>query len=622
MGEVPMYDLVKDDESGDMSKPPRVSLAEMSRVSGKMLQHGDSQHLKAGAAPTLDDLTQSLHFSPGDGRIWLNGQRMQLLHITSLGSLRRELIESIGPERTRGLLTRVGYSAGARDAQLLRERWPDAEPGSLFAAGPRMHSLEGAVKVEPLHFEFDFERGTYHGEFLWHHSSEAEVHSADFGIGTEPACWMQTGYAIGYTSAMIGRLTIYREVECTSMGHKHCRLIGKPADEWDNVEEDLRFLNAESFVSTTAYGGPGQHQQAAVLPGDDGRSYGEKEMVGVSSAFNAACHMLKRVAPTAATVLFTGESGVGKELFAYMLHQIGARKEQPFVAVNCAAIPETLIESELFGVERGAFTGASQSRPGRFERASGGTLFLDEIGTLSLVAQGKLLRALQEGEIERVGGVRSVKVDVRLVAATNVDLREEIRQGRFREDLFFRLNVFPIHLPPLRDRRDDIPLLMGYFMRHYGQKHQRRVTGFTARAVDALLNYHFPGNIRELQNLVERGVIFADEDGPIDLPHLFTSGEESQTSYFSLAQTGRLTSHGATAPAPQPSGALLDVLPDMLRRQASAQEQDWSLDHLESTLILAAVKRADGNLSAAARMLGLTRPQLSYRMKKLQQGEP
>ncbi len=608
-----MYDLMKDKESDDMTKSPRVSLAEVSQATGKML--GNSAHLNAGAAPTLDDLTQSLLFSPGDGRIWLNGQRMQLVHMSSLGALRRELLESIGPERTRGLLTRVGYASGARDAQLLRERWPDADAATLIAAGPRVHSLEGAVKVETLHFDFDVERGTYHGEFLWHHSGEDEIHTADFGIGTEPACWMQTGYAIGYTSAMIGRLTIYRELECKSMGHKHCRLVGKPADEWDNVEEDLRYLNAEAFVSTTAYGGLATQPRAALLPGDDGRAFGDKEMVGVSSAFNAACHMLRRVAPTAATVLFTGESGVGKELFAYMLHQIGARKEQSFVAVNCAAIPETLIESELFGVERGAFTGASQSRPGRFERASGGTLFLDEIGTLSLVAQGKLLRALQEGEIERVGGVRSVKVDVRLVAATNVDLREEIRQGRFREDLFFRLNVFPIHLPPLRDRRDDIPLLMGYFMRHYGQKHQRRVTGFTARAVDALLNYHFPGNIRELQNLVERGVIFANEDGPIDLPHLFTSGEEADASYFSLAQTGRLTSHGAAD-----KGELLDVLPTLLQEAAgSGKGGDWSLDHLESTLILAAVKRADGNLSAAARMLGLTRPQLSYRMKKLQE---
>ena len=610
-----MYDLVKHDEGDDMSKVPRVSLAEVSQATGKMLA-GDSTRLNVGAAPTLDDLTQSLLFAPGDGRIWLNGQRMQLMHTSSIGALRRELIESIGTERTRGLLTRVGYASGARDAKLLRERWPEADAATLFAAGPRVHALEGAVKVQTLHFDFDVERGSYHGEFLWHHSSEDEMHTADFGIGTEPACWMQIGYAIGYTSAMIGRLTIYRELECKSMGHKHCRLIGKPADEWDNVEEDLRYLNAEAFVSTTAFGAPASQRPVADLPGDDGRAYADKEMVGVSSAFNAACHMLRRVAPTAATVLFTGESGVGKELFAYMLHQIGKRKEQPFVAVNCAAIPETLIESELFGVERGAFTGANVSRPGRFERASGGTLFLDEIGTLSLVAQGKLLRALQEGEIERVGGVRSVKVDVRLVAATNVDLREEIRQGRFREDLFFRLNVFPIHLPPLRDRRDDIPLLMGYFMRHYGQKHQRRVTGFTARAVDALLNYHFPGNIRELQNLVERGVIFANEDGPIDLPHLFTSGEEAGASYFSLAQTGRLTSHGAAPEAAK--GELLDVLPSLLK-DAAGGGKAWSLDELESTLILAAVKRAEGNLSAAARMLGLTRPQLSYRMKKLQE---
>jgi transcriptional regulator with GAF, ATPase, and Fis domain len=326
--------------------------------------------------------------------------------------------------------------------------------------------------------------------------------------------------------------------------------------------------------------------------------------------------MLRRVAPTQATVLYTGESGVGKELFAYMLHHISTRKDKPFIAVNCAAIPETLIESELFGVERGAFTGATQSRPGRFERASGGTLFLDEIGTLTLVAQGKLLRALQEGEIERVGGIRSTKVDVRVVAATNVNLREEIRLGRFREDLFFRLNVFPIHLPPLRDRRDDIPLLMGYFMRHYGQKHKRRVTGFTARAVDALLSYDFPGNIRELQNLVERGVIFANEDGPIDLPHLFTSGEESHASYFSLAQTGRLTSGDADALAAPvaPRRELLDLLPQLMNEEKSG---NWSLDNLENTLLLAAVKKADGNLSAAARLLGLTRPQLSYRMKKL-----
>ena len=623
----------------------RISLSEMASTTGKMLgRTGKESSLSgagAGAAPTLDDLAKSLHFSPGDGRIWLNGQRMQLMHTSSIGDLRRELMTSLGIEKTRGLLSRVGYSAGMRDAKLLRERWPDAAPAALFSAGPRMHSLEGAVKVEPVHFEFDVDKGTYHGEFLWHHSGEDEGQIAHFGIGTEPACWMQTGYAIGYTSALVGRLIIYREIECLSMGHQHCRLIGKPAHEWDDVAEDLHYLNAEEFVSTAAYGtgagtgtgtgaGTGNTQHTinkpasistpkntpVIFPANASSAANNKEMVGVSSSFNAACHMLKRVAPTEATVIFTGESGVGKELFAYMLHQISPRKERPFIAINCAAIPETLIESELFGVERGAYTGAVQSRPGRFERASGGTLFLDEIATLSLVAQGKLLRVLQESEVERVGGTKTIKLDVRVVAATNVNLREEIRQGRFREDLFFRLNVFPIHLPPLRDRREDIPLLMSYFLRHYSQKHQRRITGFTARAADALLSYEFPGNIRELQNLVERGTIYANEDGPIDLPHLFTSGEEMSQSYFSVTGSGQFTSSDQ-ADDPDYGDKLLDMLLEENASKSSEKAKAaWSLDQLENELIDAAFRKAEGNLSAAARILGISRPQLAYRLKK------
>jgi two-component system, NtrC family, response regulator HydG len=207
--------------------------------------------------------------------------------------------------------------------------------------------------------------------------------------------------------------------------------------------------------------------------------------------------MLERVAPTTAAVLFTGESGTGKELFANNLHTLSPRANKPFVAINCAAIPETLIEAELFGVERGAYTGATNSRAGRFERASGGTLFLDEIGALSLVAQGKLLRAIQEGEIERVGGSNAKSVDVRIVAATNVDLRADVKARRFREDLFFRLNVFPIDLPPLRERRDDIPLLMEHLLALYSSRHKRRFTGFTRRAVEALLNYDYAGNVRD-----------------------------------------------------------------------------------------------------------------------------
>ena len=602
-----------------------ISLAELTRGAQKSSTRGASEQLPPGAAPTLQDLTEALMFSPGDGRIWLNGARMLLMHSSGLGALRRELIESMGLARARGIMRRTGYHCGARDAALVRERFPDADTLAVFAAGPIIHAIEGAVKVETVHFEFDMNLGTYYGEFLWHHSSEDDEHIAHYGIGTEPACWMQTGYATGYTSAMVGRLILYREVECRSTGSSICRLIGKPAEEWDDAEEDLADLNAEPFVgsggSTAARTSGGKGADKGALPTglqSEPRAAQDSDMVGISSAFNAACHMLRRVAPTQATVLFTGESGVGKEMFARMLHRISPRTDAPFVAINCAAIPENLMEPELFGVERGAFTGATQSRAGRFERADGGTLFLDEIATLSLVAQGKLLRALQEGEIERVGGSRTLKVDVRVVAATNVDLRAAAQRGEFREDLFFRLNVFPIHLPPLRERKEDIPLLMTHFLHRFTQRHGRQLSGFTPRTADTLLAYDFPGNIRELQNLVERGVISAPDGGAIDLSHLFTSGERLAQPMFSIGVRGQLAAaphepaqpqQASSVPPAQQPEALHALFGDKdLSRLSLQQVEDAMIDHC--------MNEVKGNVSEAARRLGLTRAQLSYRLSR------
>ncbi|MFJ7797114.1 sigma-54 interaction domain-containing protein [Pseudomonas sp. NPDC096950] len=329
------------------------------------------------------------------------------------------------------------------------------------------------------------------------------------------------------------------------------------------------------------------------------------ELVGNSPALSAACHLLHRVAPTRATVLFTGESGVGKEMFARMLHCASPRSNGPFVAVNCAAIPETLMESELFGVEKGAFTGATQSRPGRFERADGGTLFLDEIGTLSMVAQGKLLRALQESEVERVGGLRTLKIDVRLVAATNVDLREAVRCGEFREDLFFRLEVFPIHLPPLRERKEDIPLLINHFMQRFNAMHGKHLKGFTPSALEMLLDHDFPGNIRELQNFVERGVINGCDHQHIDLAHLLAQG--SRSAETTTVESGKMPGDLSRAEMFQVTlRSLLD----------SAQQQDMTLQHLETLLIDQTMDSVKGNVSEAARRLGLTRAQLSYRISR------
>jgi two-component system response regulator HydG len=595
-----------------MTKSRRISLAEVSRSTGAMLASGDIHDLNDKAPPTLRDLTECLYFSPGDGRIWMNNRRMILLHNAAFGNLRRELIDQLGVERVRGLFTRTGYVSGVRDAELVREQWPNAEPISMLAAGTRLHALEGIVKVEPLHIAYDAKRGSYSGEFLWHNSSEADEHIAAYGMGTEPVCWMQTGYAMGYVTTLLGKLIIFREVECRATGFPVCRVIGKPAEEWDDAERDTHYLNVEEFVS-----GGGYANEAAIepLPAADtlAPSTGQTRMVGMSPAFAAACHRLQRVAPTQATVLFVGESGVGKEMFAQMLHEIGPRPKAPFISVNCAAIPDTLVESELFGVERGAYTGATQSRPGRFERADGGTLFLDEISSLSLVAQGKLLRALQVGEIERVGGTRTIQVNVRVVAASNLDLRDEVKAGRFREDLFFRLNVYPVHLPSLRDRRDDIPLLLNYFLQRYNQRHGRSVAGFTTRAVRALLNYDFPGNIRELQNLVERGVIAADDGAAIDLGHLFISGEAQNQALLSISRTGTLDAElAAAAESPEP-----DLFKALARIVGQKDSEQLSIDAVEQALMNLAVEKSQGKLAGAARLLGLTRPQLAYRMRKM-----
>jgi transcriptional regulator with GAF, ATPase, and Fis domain len=583
----------------------RISLAEAARQTGGLLRRGDSAHYQQGLPPTLADLSESLFFSPGDGRIWLNDQRMLLWHSSAMGHLRRELIDTLGADRARGLLTRAGYVSGARDAQLVRERWPKSDAATVFMAGTRLHALEGVVKVVPQQFEFDIDRGTYEGEFLWEHSSEDDEHIAAYGIGTEPACWSQTGYATGYVTTLFGQLVVFREIECRSMGASVCRVIGRHAAAWGDVSEDLRYLQARDYRELAPEPGERHAPVTVSLPAVKAPADERHELVGASSAFNSACHQIARVAPTQATVLFSGESGVGKEAFARRLQRISARAAKPFIAVNCAAIPDTLIESELFGVERGAFTGASRSRPGRFERADGGTLFLDEVGSLSLVAQGKLLRALQEGEIERVGGTQTLHVDVRVVAATNVDLQAEVKAGRFREDLYFRLNVFPIHLPPLRERRDDVPLLMNHFLQRESRRHGRSPTGFTPRAVRAMLHYAFPGNIRELQNLIERGVISSEDGAAIDVSHMFRREQLSEATLLAIG------AHGALA-ATQP-----DSTPGLLERvQREIGGTAPSLHAIERRLLDDAVRNAGGNLAAAARQLGLTRAQLAYRLQR------
>ncbi|MEJ2590803.1 MAG: sigma 54-interacting transcriptional regulator [Candidatus Thiodiazotropha sp.] len=554
------------------------------------------------------DLTREFHLpseialSLEEGRIQLSDQRMIMLHVDAMGSLRKELIDTLGIERARGLLTRMGYASGVRDAKLSRKLMPDASDEELMLMGPRLHMLEGIVKVSPIKIDIDIAHGKYYGDLIWEHSYEADVHLEQFGVHTEAVCWTQIGYATGYTSEIVGRFILYREPECCGMGDRHCRNVGKPIEEWDgDVEEDLKYFNPDHIADQLLK----LQEEVAHLRYSLDEETAPGDMVGSTPAFLRTCEFLKKAGESNVTVLLLGETGVGKEMFARSLHAISARGDKNFVAINCAAIPESLIESELFGVEKGAYTGAQHSRPGRFERAHGGTLFLDEVGELSPAAQAKLLRVLQEGEFERIGDSRTRKVNVRLIAATNVDLQQAVDAGRFRADLYYRLNVFPLLIPSLRERRDDIPALVNRFLEKYTALHGKRIDGVTDRALRALMSYDWPGNIRELENIIERGVIIAANDTRIDVTSLFPSLDIEQP----LASTPLPGQTAESAVTPQsPLG--LDRMVDLLL------DQNVPLATLENRLLDRAVSRTRGNLASAGRLLGLTRPQMAYRMKK------
>lgn len=375
-------------------------------------------------------------------------------------------------------------------------------------------------------------------------------------------------------------LTAYREievlVEAVNSGHVY-RYVQKPWDrrELAHVLEQaiehfhLKQQNARLLTQLESMN--------AYLRGELESRGGSGELVGNSARLREAVGVVERVAPTLSTVLITGESGTGKELAARAIHHNSPRRDAPFVRVNLSSLAPTLLESELFGHEKGAFTGAVSQRAGRLELASGGTLFLDEIGELAPEMQVKLLRVLQEREFERVGGTRTVQVDFRLICATNKNLEKEVQEGRFREDLYYRVRVFPIHMPALRDRLEDIPLLAAHFLRSFSTRVGRAFAGFTPDALGLLMSYDWPGNVRELENVVERAMILSA--GPditaVDLEFL------------------------------RPASAVADAegLPEYLGKLESAR--------LEESL-----RRNGGSVSKVAKELGIQRTTLYYRLKK------
>jgi two-component system nitrogen regulation response regulator NtrX len=320
-------------------------------------------------------------------------------------------------------------------------------------------------------------------------------------------------------------------------------------------------------------------------------------LVGESPGMKQIQELIRRVAPTTGSVLITGENGTGKELVAHSIHALSPRFNKPFVEVNCAAIPEELIESELFGHERGAFTGATALRRGKFDLANGGTLFLDEIGDMSLKTQAKILRILQEQKFERVGGSQTISVEVRIVAATNKDLKAEISRGQFREDLFYRLNVIPFQIPPLRDRKEDVPLLAAHFLREFAATHGKKERGLTKEGLGVLTAYPWPGNVRELKNLIERVMIL-------------TAESEDGQKISAATLLGHLKDEALT---PKAEGAVTDAPGET--PPAAAKNLRDARQEFEKEFILKTLKEHDWNISRTAAVLGIERSHLHRKIK-------
>lgn len=466
----------------------------------------------------FDDLDhrELLELSPDTGELRFAGRRALLLDAEAMGVLRKYLVDNFGVTATRAVLTQFGFAHGWRMAGALRAEYDWDTDEDWRRAGPRIHTLGGlflvdAAKSNPL---------SDHGTVLLS-SYEAEQHTLHFGRSDTPVCWTICGLISGYLSHTTGQEIYVLEDRCVCRGDAACRLVGRTRGDWGQERvEELRFFEQERLADVLDVSlrdvtetlrsverklRARQRELVTIVP-DIEEPLG---IVARSPAMQNVIDLTRRVARVDSTVVVTGESGCGKERIARLIHEESPRANEPFVAVNCAAVADTLLESELFGHVRGAFTGAEHDRQGLFEAANGGTLLLDEIGDVSAGMQVGLLRALQAREIRRVGETKSRPVNVRIVAATNRDLADAVQEGSFREDLYYRLNVVEVPVPPLRERRADVLPLARVFIAESSGRMGRAIVNLTPKAADLLLRYQWPGNVRELENAMERAVALA-----------------------------------------------------------------------------------------------------------------
>jgi len=529
-------------------------------------------------------LEELIDFS--DGLISLHGRRLILHDTYAMAQFHSDLTSMVGPEQARRILTRFGYFWGQSDAAAMKRIFEWDNLDELLLALPHLHSIQGIANTEVNSLEFD-SNGWIQMQITWHGSAESEIHISEFGVSPNSACRILEGYASGYVSFCLDRPVYFSETHCRARGDQVCTALGKDETLWaegssgfisyfqaDDIQAKVLKLTNELKTKMKEL----ERERKVV---QEFRSLARLGLAEIKSkAFQRVLDLSSRVARFDTSILVTGESGVGKEVLAHFIHEKSHRSAKPFIAINCGSIPETLLESELFGHKAGSFTGATRDRPGLFEEAQEGTIFLDEIGDISPDIQVKLLRVLQEKEIRRVGENKTRSADVRVIAATHQNLEEEVKKHRFREDLFYRLCVVEIHIPPLRERPEDILPLARFIIQRLSKKLKLPNLVMDSRVVDYLLTYPWPGNVRELENALERAtVVSADQ-------HI--KPEDLQDSIHEIYE----------------------------QRSLSGSAMGRTLEEVERNHILGVLKETEGNRSKAAEILGIGNTTLWRKLKE------